>query len=319
MGDRLDIAYMYPFSSEAKLIVAEQPNAISARYLAMSRDHVEAALSSGLRYVPARLTYVKMDYVMTYLYSRMLVSALNSTGMARAYARAEARRSADAAFSQQGGGPIRLGKELGLEVREQDAQEANPDGRRFVVPFAAYVGNAPRMEGSGLVNQRLGGGWIALGAAGLRGLLEAMTEREIMRGLPIRHSDLPKEVIAYARSNRLNVIEREGVVGPRPGERSTGWIERLLRSPIADVRHRTVNLILAPYLTNVRGLGAAEATKLIVEYIERCKQVEPNTKVNERYIAYQCEYAKKRGLRPLSFARAKEMLSGTADIESLSG
>ena len=41
---------------------------------------------------------------------------------------------------------------------------------------------------------------------------------------------------------------------------------------------------------------------------EKCKIIDPNTKITDSYIRYQCGYAKKRGLKPLSFKRAKELL-----------
>jgi len=80
------------------------------------------------------------------------------------------------------------------------------------------------------------------------------------------------------------------------------------------VRHRTVNLILAPYLVNTKQLEVEQAARIISDYIERCKQIDPNTKINERYIEYQCSYAKRRGLRPLSHERAKELLGSAVEV-----
>jgi hypothetical protein len=77
-----------------------------------------------------------------------------------------------------------------------------------------------------------------------------------------------------------------------------------------------VNLILAPYLVNSKGLEVEQASRIIVDYIERCKQIDPSTKINERYIEYQCNYAKKRGLRPLSLDRARELLGDQIDFEA---
>ena len=92
------------------------------------------------------------------------------------------------------------------------------------------------------------------------------------------------------------------------------WIEKLLATPIVDVRHRSVNLILAPYFTNVKGLDEEEATKAVMEYIERCKAVNPNTRINEAYIRYQCKYAKNRGLKPLSLVKARELLADVIEF-----
>jgi len=62
-----------------------------------------------------------------------------------------------------------------------------------------------------------------------------------------------------------------------------------------------------------------QATKIINDYIEKCKELDPNTKITERYIEYQCNYAKKRGLKPLSIERAKELLGSAIEIEENSG
>ena len=87
-----------------------------------------------------------------------------------------------------------------------------------------------------------------------------------------------------------------------------------LATPIPDVRHRSVNLV-APYLVNVRKMDENAAADRIVEYIERCKLLDPNTKVNETYVRYQCRYAKNKGMRPLSLVRAKELFRGIVEFD----
>ena len=104
---------------------------------------------------------------------------------------------------------------------------------------------------------------------------------------------------------------------PAKFSKTDNWVEKLLATPIADIRHRTVNLILAPYLVNTKGMSVDQATKIICEYIERCKLLDPATRVNERYVRYQCDYAKKRGLKVLSLDRAKELLGSALDINVL--
>ena len=76
-----------------------------------------------------------------------------------------------------------------------------------------------------------------------------------------------------------------------------------------------MNLILAPYLVNTKGLDVEQASRRIIVYIERCKQIDPSTKINDRYIEYQCNYAKRKGLRPLSMERARELLGEHIDFD----
>lgn len=105
----------------------------------------------------------------------------------------------------------------------------------------------------------------------------------------------------------------------RKGAGNIMWIDRLLATPIPDARHRTVNLILAPYLVNIKGLPVEKAIETISNYIALCKTINPDTKITDRYIKYQCEYAKAHGLKPLSLARAKTELGSGIDFVMLLG
>ncbi|MDE1865478.1 MAG: DNA primase noncatalytic subunit PriX [Candidatus Micrarchaeota archaeon] len=308
---RLDIAYRYPFSKVAKEVVAEQPNQIERKYLGRARDHLDQAVNGGLSYTDVRLSYPKLDYVMTYLYSRMMLSALKDRNLIRAYARAEGARSAQAAGAVGVDEVIKVCNELGVEVGRRLGQ-GEDDATELAVRFEQYIRSAPRRKGYELVNQRLGGGAVILVPSKAMGLLAEAAAREIMKGLPIRAGELPAEIVEYCKGVRIKIKGSE--TAAKRSLASESWIEDLLKTPIPDVRHRTVNLILAPYLVNSKGLDVEQATKVIVEYIERCKEIEPNTKVNERYIEYQCNYAKRRGLKPLSRERAKELLQGSFDL-----
>ena len=182
----------------------------------------------------------------------------------------------------------------------------------LAIRFEQYLKAAPRRRGYELVNQRLGGGAVILSSDKIKGLLAEAAAKEMMKGLPIKVNELPGEVVEYAKGVKIRIKAAE--TQKKKDIASESWIEDLLKTPIADVRHRTVNLILAPYLVNSKGLDVEQATKVIVEYIEKCKELDPNTKVNERYIEYQCSYAKKRGMKPLSRTKARELLQGSIDL-----
>ncbi len=311
-GARLEFAYRYPFSGEARELVAAQPNQISGKYLDRARDHLDQAVNGGIAYTELRLSYSKLDYVMTYLYSRMMLSALKDRNLIRAYARAEGARSAEAAEAAGVDETIRVCREMGMEVARRFGSGKGKGADEFAIRFEQYIKSAPRRRGYELVNQRLGGGAVILAGGRVKGFVAAAVAKEIMKGLPIRLNELPEEVVEYCRGVKIRIRAEEA---QRKRETaSETWIEDLLKTPIPDVRHRTVNLILAPYLVNSRGLDVEQATKVIVEYIERCKEVEPSTKVTERYIAYQCDYAKKRGMKPLSREKARELLKGSFEV-----
>lgn len=315
---KLDFAYRYPFSKEAKEIVSGVgSNAIDYKYLDASKSQIEKALSNGIRYEEININSVKLDYIMTYLYSRMLISATKSAQLIRIYAMAEAKRSAEALLQADSTEIIKLARDMGLNLTKGFNGKSNSAKREeLTIDFADFLKNSPFGKGFDLANQRLSGGAITLNRGVAVKLVENVISREIAKGLPINQQQLPKEVLNYAKTTRFNVVETQQT---RRYSGGVGWVEKLLSTPIADVRHRTVNLILAPYLVNTKGLGVEQASKIIVDYIERCKALNPNTRITQRYIEYQCNYAKRRGLKPLSLERAKELLGLTLDTEQFFG
>ncbi|MDE1870879.1 MAG: DNA primase noncatalytic subunit PriX [Candidatus Micrarchaeota archaeon] len=313
----LDFAYKYPFTREAKGIVHDQGSELKLKYLEMARKQIDIATTSGLEYSSISINSVKLDYVMAYLYSRMLLSALRRADMIRSYAEAEAKRSSVALLASENPEIIEVASQLGIRITETAQFRAHGtahiDGD-LSISFIDYVTHAPKAQGFELVNQRLSNGIVLLGRNNMVRVIERAMAGEIMKGLPIKTSELPKQVTEYSKGINLKAIPAVAASGLRGAKREE-WIEKLLVTPIADVRHRTVNLILAPYLVNSKGLEVDEASRIISEYMEKCKQIDPNTKINDSYIRYQCSYAKKRGLRPLSLVRAKELLGSQLDIE----
>ena len=51
------------------------------------------------------------------------------------------------------------------------------------------------------------------------------------------------------------------------------WIERLLETPIDDYRKNAVNLILAPYLINVKKLSYDAALNIINGWFGKCGEL----------------------------------------------
>ena len=51
------------------------------------------------------------------------------------------------------------------------------------------------------------------------------------------------------------------------------WIVRLLNTPITDYRKLSIWLILAPYLSNKRGLSYDESYSIIRSLVDKCNQV----------------------------------------------
>ena len=313
MDDLLDFAYKYPFSSEAKELVGRQRNEISVKYLESCSRHLENALNKRLGYSRVSIGSAKLDYLMAYLYSRMVLSAARRKDIIAEYAAAEAARSADAMLASEKEDMLKVAAELGLGIScAFDLNNANP-AEEFTIGFVDYVNNAPKIPEFGLVNQVMSAGMIRLNKTRMVKVVEQAALKEITKGLPIKAEDLPRQVVDFSKTLKFRTVEKEL---SKKGSGREDWIERLLETPIADVRHRTVNLILAPYLVNTKGLEVEQASRRIIAYIERCKQIDPSTRINDRYIEYQCNYAKRKGMKPLSIERAKELLGGQIDFGS---
>jgi hypothetical protein len=308
----LDFAYRYPFSDEAKRIVEKQEDRINIKYLDMAAKHIDNALAGNLTYKEIKMDSIRLDYVMAYLYSRLLLSAVKRRDIIKSYALAEARRSAEILPLSDDSDVKRIAAELGIEMNSSFDSVRSNRQNEFAMSFMDYVNNTPKDKGFALVNQKLSNGVVLLNKTQLSRIIERAIEGEISKGLPIKSSDLPKQVIEYSKTLRFKTIAKAEQSSKKGSE---AWIEKLLQTPIADVRHRTVNLILAPYLVNTKGIDVEQAAKIIIEYIDRCRAIDPNTKINERYIEYQCDYAKKKGLRPLSLSRAKELLGEQINFE----
>jgi hypothetical protein len=308
----LDFAYRYPFSDEAKRIVEKQEDRINIKYLDMAAKHIDNALAGNLAYKEIKMDSIRLDYVMAYLYSRLLLSAVKRRDIIKSYALAEARRSAEILPLSDDSDVKRIAAELGIEMNSSFDSVRSNRQNEFAMSFVDYVNNTPKDKGFALVNQKLSNGVVLLNKTQLSRIIERAIEGEISKGLPIKSSDLPKQVIEYSKTLRFKTIAKAEQSSKKGSE---AWIEKLLQTPIADVRHRTVNLILAPYLVNTKGIDVEQAAKIIIEYIDRCRAIDPNTKINERYIEYQCDYAKKKGLRPLSLSRAKELLGEQINFE----
>ncbi|MFZ0514567.1 MAG: DNA primase noncatalytic subunit PriX [Candidatus Nitrosopolaris sp.] len=80
---------------------------------------------------------------------------------------------------------------------------------------------------------------------------------------------------------------------------TVNWIEKLLQTPIADYRKNAINLILAPYLVNIKKYSYEESFAAIKEWLNKCATIRRfDSNFNSR-IKYALEIAMKNGTRPL--------------------
>jgi len=86
------------------------------------------------------------------------------------------------------------------------------------------------------------------------------------------------------------------------------WIEHLLTTPIPDFRKLVVDIILAPYLINVRKLSYQESYTIIRNWLDKCNELESldnyRNFVNYR-IPYAIKNAMNKGIGPMSKEKIK--------------
>ena len=85
------------------------------------------------------------------------------------------------------------------------------------------------------------------------------------------------------------------------------WIERLLRTPIPDFRKLVIDLVLSPYLINVRKLPYEESYKIIKEWLDKCNDIKKLDKYRnfEYRINYALTNSYKKQIPPMSIITLK--------------
>ena len=304
----IDFAYKYPFSDEAKKIIGnEQIDPSNIKYLDLGKIRVEEALGNGTgAYQNIEYEPIKKDFIISYVFARIIVSALRSRHFIEDYANAEARRCIDAMGGESSEKIIKLSQEVGINA----SLELHSGQEFFSIKFTDLL----KSSSLNLVNLKLHNGKVFLERYVFLKFFEGPVQKAIKKNLPIRQADIPAQAFKIARQIKVRPPETKEEKAA-PGQYA--WIEKLLRIPIPDVRHRIVNLILAPYFVTVRKFSEEKAFTLISEYIERCKELEGNTKINDAYIRYQCRYAKEKKMRPLAFEKSKDLLKDVIDLEEL--
>ena len=84
------------------------------------------------------------------------------------------------------------------------------------------------------------------------------------------------------------------------------WIEILLETPISDYRKNAINLILAPYLINIKKLPYTNAFNIIKDWLNKCDSLRRlDSNFNSR-VKSALEDAIQKGIPPMSLAKLRE-------------
>ncbi len=69
---------------------------------------------------------------------------------------------------------------------------------------------------------------------------------------------------------RKREIERKSGYSSNRGYSNIFWIEKLLNTPISDFRKNATNLILAPYLVNIKKLSYQQSYDILIDWLQKC-------------------------------------------------
>ena len=85
------------------------------------------------------------------------------------------------------------------------------------------------------------------------------------------------------------------------------WIEQILQTPFEDCRKIIVDLILAPYLINIKKLTYGDSYHIVRKWLDHCdslKELDGSCNFNYR-INYAFKTMIRKGIRPLSQYKIK--------------
>ena len=83
------------------------------------------------------------------------------------------------------------------------------------------------------------------------------------------------------------------------------WVEKLLKIPASDFRKNTVNLILAPYLINIKKLSYQESFDILIDWLNKC-QLERKLDFNSKYLVKSAlNTASQKGIPPMKLETLK--------------
>jgi hypothetical protein len=130
--------------------------------------------------------------------------------------------------------------------------------------------------------------------------------------LPI---ELIDEFISYLIQKKIDQQkQRQKILIERSKNKFVGsssnyyiWIENLIQTPIEDYRKLVIDLVLAPYLINIRKLSFEESYTTIKNWLDKCNELQrlDNYRNFEYRIEYQLKNAMNKQIGPMSLEKIK--------------
>jgi hypothetical protein len=114
---------------------------------------------------------------------------------------------------------------------------------------------------------------------------------------------LLSDIRRYLINQKINDLnkkrELEKRLHPKSNSNIFCWIEKLLNTPISDFRKNAINLILAPYLVNIKKLSYQQSFNILTDWLQKCNSL--------RKLDYNPDYLVKSALTTASQKRIPSM------------
>ena len=85
-------------------------------------------------------------------------------------------------------------------------------------------------------------------------------------------------------------------------KQSTEWIEKLLDTPISDFRKNATNLIIAPYLVNIKKLSYQLSFDILIDWLQKCNSFNKLDFNPDYLVKYALSTANQKRIPPMKLA-----------------
>jgi hypothetical protein len=106
--------------------------------------------------------------------------------------------------------------------------------------------------------------------------------------------------------NKKREIERRLGYQSIRGNNNIFWIEKLLNTPISDFRKNATNLILAPYLVNIKKLSYQHSFDILTDWLKKCNSFKKLDFKPDSLVKYALSIAIEKRIPPMKLVTLKD-------------
>jgi hypothetical protein len=298
----------YPYTPEAK------------RYISLYAPDLQEFQKDDLRHlldyaVERVLETLQGEYsgideaeaeAVTYPIAFALVKLTGNHAIHKAFARGESRRAFRLLMEEN---PRRV-VQVASSSFDMDIEYSENQGS-YVIGLLDYVRVSANLLSKAwwLANRRVESGRVYMNFELTCRFVAEQVRRYTLRRLGEVTSKLPEFLESFSTKieEEYQRMVETGVIRKRKRRAARyGWIEEVMKTPVADGRHRLLWLIIAPYLVNVKGLDLDEAREKALTFMRECDKVKKMEGNLEGLVNYYVDYAARKRLKPLSKTTLEE-------------